>query len=98
MHRHHILPKRLGGTDEEENLTPPISMALHAEFHRDLWEHYKDPRDFIAWKCLSGRMTNEEARLAAAKIGQDSSQKYKDSRKLTGQKLVLPVVKQPVKN
>ena len=34
-------------------------------------------------------MTNEEARLAAAKIGQDSSQKYKDSRKLTGQKLNL---------
>ena len=89
MHKHHILPKRLGGTDAEENLTPPISTALHAEFHRDLWEHYKDPRDFIAWKCLSGRMTNEEARLAAAKIGQDGSQKYKDSRKLTGQNLGL---------
>ena len=94
MHRHHILPKRLGGTDAEENLTPPISLALHAEFHRDLWEHYKDLKDFIAWKCLSGRMTNEEARLAAAKVGQDSSTKYKESRKQTGQKLVAARTKE----
>ena len=94
MHRHHILPKRLGGTDEEENLTPPISLALHAEFHRDLWEYYGDLRDLIAWKCLSGRMTNEEARLEAAKIGQASSDKYKQSRVSTGKNLSKFITKE----
>lgn len=81
MHKHHLLPKRLGGSDEPDNLTPPISNELHAEFHRDLWEHYGHWGDFIAWKALSGRMTNEEARLTAAKEGQSRSDKYK-SRKM----------------
>lgn len=75
----------MGGSDDEENLTPPISIALHAEFHKDLWLHYKDKRDFIAWKCLSGRITNEQARLKAAKIGQQNSVLYKESRKITGE-------------
>jgi hypothetical protein len=75
----------MGGTDDEENLTPPISIELHAEFHKDLWIHYKDKRDYIAWKCLSGRMTGEEARIKAAKIGQSMSVKYKESRKITGE-------------
>lgn len=87
MHRHHILPIRLGGTNDEDNLTPPISTALHALFHKELWEHYKDPRDYIAWKALSGRITGEEARLAAAKIGQDQSTLYKESRKKAGAQL-----------
>ena len=87
MHRHHILPIRLGGTNDEDNLTPPISTALHALFHKELWEHYKDPRDYIAWKALSGRITGEEARLASAKVGQDQSVLYKESRKKLGEKL-----------
>ena len=94
MHRHHILPIRLGGTNDEDNLTPPISTALHALFHKELWEHYKDPRDYIAWKALSGRITGEEARLAAAKIGQDQSVLYKESRKRVGEKLALSTTKE----
>jgi len=79
-HRHHILPIRLGGSNDEENLTPPISLQLHAEFHKDLYEHYGMQEDYIAWKALSGRITSEEARLLAAKAGQDRSEKYKNSR------------------
>jgi hypothetical protein len=87
-HRHHILPIRLGGTDEEDNLTPPISYALHAAFHKDLYEYYGHQEDYIAWKALSGRITGEEARLAAAKVGQDKSTVYKKSRKKCGELLL----------
>lgn len=75
------MPIRLGGTNDEENLTPPISLQLHAAFHKDLYEHYGMQEDYIAWKALSGRITSEEARLLAAKIGQDKSEKYKESRR-----------------
>lgn len=81
MHVHHILPKHAGGTDEPENLTPPISIALHAEFHKDLWMHYRNKYDYIAWKALSGRISSEEARLLAAKVGQEQSELYKSTRK-----------------
>jgi len=66
MHRHHIIPKHLGGSDSEENLTPPISVKLHAEFHRDLYEALGHVEDKIAWKALSGRITNEQVRLKAS--------------------------------
>mgnify|MGYP003350631705 CR=1 FL=1 len=84
QHRHHILPIRLGGTNDKENLTPPISTKLHAAFHKDLYEHYGMTEDYIAWKALEGRLTSEEARLMAAKAGQDRSEKYKQSRKEIG--------------
>ena len=84
-HRHHLIPKHMGGTDDEDNLTPPISIELHAEFHRLLWEDFGKYEDFIAWRCLSGRMSSEDARIAAAKIGQEKSSLYKESRKITGE-------------
>jgi len=83
MHRHHIIPKHMGGTDDEENLTPPISIAMHSEFHKDLYEHFGDKYDLIAWKALSGRLTSEQARLEAAKEGQKRSKAYNE-RDLSG--------------
>lgn len=84
LHIHHIIPRHMGGTDDPENLTPPISIELHAAFHKQLWEDFGFTEDFIAWRALSGRMTSEEARLAAAKAGQERSIKYQETRKQTG--------------
>lgn len=80
MHRHHLIPKHMGGTDEEENLTPPISIEMHAAFHKDLYEELGHPYDYIAWKALSGRVTSEEARIEAAIVGQANSEKYKNRK------------------
>jgi hypothetical protein len=77
-HRHHIIPRHLGGGDEEENLTPPVSIQIHAEFHRQLYEEMGLKEDLIAWKALSGRITGEQARLEAALEGQRKSDKYKN--------------------
>jgi len=78
MHRHHLIPKHMGGEDSEENLTPPISIGLHAAFHKDLYETLGHKEDYIAWQALSGRLSSEEARLAAAKAGQEKSDRYKN--------------------
>lgn len=75
----------MGGTNEPHNLTEPITIHQHATMHKDLWLKHGFKEDYIAWKCLSGRMTNEEARLAAAKIGQEKSEAYKQSRKNCGE-------------
>ena len=68
-HRHHIIPKHMGGSDDEENLTPPISIQWHAKFHEDLYERFGLYEDFIAYKTLSGQMTISEASRLAYEHG-----------------------------
>lgn len=59
IHKHHILPIRLGGNDDESNLIQ-LTIEEHAEAHRVLYEKFGDRRDYVAWKCLSGMMGKEE--------------------------------------
>lgn len=68
-HKHHIVPRHAGGDNAPENLTPPISIRLHAAFHWDRWKHVGAIQDKIAAFMLLGRITSEEARIAAARIG-----------------------------
>ena len=77
----------MGGDDSEDNLTPPISIELHAAFHKQLWEDFGKKEDYIAWKCLSGRMKPEQARIEACKEGQRKSEKYRSSRATCGERL-----------
>ena len=37
-----------------DNITPLISVELHAALHKDLWRHLGKWQDFIAWKMLLG--------------------------------------------
>lgn len=67
-HRHHIIPKHMGGGNDPSNLTPPITVEEHAEAHRVLYEKHGKPQDYIAWKCLNGSLTNQEARVMASKL------------------------------
>jgi len=58
-HIHHIQPKYLIGEDNSpDNLTPPISVALHAALHKDLYEHFGNTEDEIAYKSLLGMSLN----------------------------------------
>jgi hypothetical protein len=89
MHRHHIVPKRLGGSDDDYNRTPPISVKAHAEIHKQLWEASGDVNDFIAWKALAGRKISEKKRLALAKAAQRKSDFYRLSRMTCGEVLQM---------
>ena len=68
-HTHHIIPKHMGGTDDETNLKRGLSIEEHAEEHRLLWLKYGKIEDKIAWQCLSGRTLSEEDRIILAKSG-----------------------------
>ena len=64
IHKHHILPKRMGGTDDPSNIEL-ISIPEHAERHRVLFETHGQWQDEVAWKALSGQIGSKEAfRLA----------------------------------
>jgi hypothetical protein len=73
LHRHHIIPKHDGGTDEEQNLTPPIPIRLHAAFHYDRWKVLGRPCDYIAWRTLMGMISVPHAKWMARNSGVLSS-------------------------
>ena len=58
-HKHHIIPKHMGGTDEESNLIE-LTIQEHAEAHRKLYEDHGRWEDKLAWQGLAGLLTNEE--------------------------------------
>lgn len=74
---HHILPVRLGGTHDIENLTA-IHESDHALAHLRLFETHGDPRDLCAYHMISGR--NHEAHLVACAAGGRASQIGKKER------------------
>ena len=58
-HKHHIIPKHMGGTDESSNLIE-LTVEEHAEAHRLLYEQHGNWQDNVAWKALSGHIGKEE--------------------------------------
>lgn len=67
-HKHHIIPKHMGGNDEPENLIE-LTVVEHAEAHRILYEQHGLWQDYLAWKGLLKLMTTEECRLLAIRGG-----------------------------
>jgi CRISPR/Cas system CMR subunit Cmr4 (Cas7 group RAMP superfamily) len=58
-HKHHIIPKHMGGSDDPENLIE-LTIEEHADAHRILFEKYGKIEDYWAWKGLSGQIGKEE--------------------------------------
>ena len=67
-HKHHIIPKHAGGTDDPSNLIE-ITVEEHAEAHKKLWEEHGRWQDKVAYDMLSGHIGNEEAIKLAQKFG-----------------------------
>lgn len=59
LHKHHIIPKHAGGTDEPSNLIY-LTIEEHAKAHKQLWEEYGRWQDYLAWKGLSGNIGKDE--------------------------------------
>ena len=60
-HKHHILPRYLGGTNDPSNIIE-LTVEQHAEAHRELFEKLGNQKDYIAWKALSGQIDTDEIR------------------------------------
>lgn len=98
-HKHHIIPKHVGGTDDPSNLVE-LTVEEHAEAHRLLFEKYGRKEDEIAWKGLAGiigkeQLVYEMCRLANSKVkilrGPDhpfyGKKRPEHSKKLKGRKV-----------
>jgi len=78
-HKHHIIPKHMGGADDPSNLIE-LTVEEHAKAHWDLYLQHGKVQDKIAWQLLSGQITVDEARRKAAsavmktKVGDKNSQ------------------------
>ena len=58
-HKHHIVPRHMGGTDEPSNLTE-LTIEEHAEAHRILYETYGKHEDYLAWQGLLGLIPKQD--------------------------------------
>lgn len=75
-HKHHIVPKHMGGSDDETNLVE-LSVEEHAEAHRLLYEQYGKIQDKLAWQGLAGIISNQEliyTLLSESKKGEKNPQ------------------------
>ncbi len=59
-HRHHIIPRHAGGTDDPSNIVL-LTIEEHAEAHRLLYEQYGRWQDRVAWQGLAKMIDQEEA-------------------------------------
>ncbi|MBC8435789.1 MAG: HNH endonuclease [Proteobacteria bacterium] len=59
-HRHHIIPRHTGGSDDQSNLVT-LTIHEHAEAHKKLFEEHGRWQDEVAWRQLSGQIDCAEA-------------------------------------
>lgn len=79
-HKHHIIPKHIGGSNDPSNLVL-LTIEEHAETHRILYEEHGRWQDYIAWKSLSKQMSSSEATKLAqilGNLGKITSEKTKE--------------------
>jgi hypothetical protein len=74
-HKHHIVPKYLGGTDSDKNIIE-LTVEEHAEAHRILYEKYGDIRDKLAYQGLLGIVGKEEIVKKLSGIAKNSKWYY----------------------
>jgi hypothetical protein len=67
-HKHHIIPRYMGGTDVAENLVE-ITVTQHAMYHFCNYQLWGNEQDKIAWRMLGKQITLDEAKLEAMKLG-----------------------------
>lgn len=70
LHKHHIIPRHMGGSDDPSNLIE-LTIEEHAEAHRVLYEKHGRKEDYLAWKGLSGQIGMDE--LLKEKMALNSS-------------------------
>ena len=74
-HKHHIIPKHKGGTDDPSNLIE-LSVLEHAQAHLTLYEKYGKMEDLLAYKSLSNQMDEERQRAKAILGGRTSKNNH----------------------
>ena len=58
-HKHHIIPRHAGGTDDPSNIIH-LTPEQHADAHKKLWEQYGRWQDYCAWQGLAELSKDKE--------------------------------------
>lgn len=69
----------MGGSDDPSNLVE-LTVEKHAEAHKYLWEKYGNEYDKIAWRALSGQITNYEANRLAGIVANTGKYNSEETR------------------
>lgn len=67
-HKHHIIPKHMGGTDDPSNIIE-VSVEQHAELHLALYLEHGLKEDWLAYRGLAGIISHEDAVREAQRLG-----------------------------
>jgi hypothetical protein len=79
-HKHHIIPKYMGGPDTPENIVE-VTVTQHAMFHFCNYQLWGNEEDRIAWRTLSGQITLDEAKLEVMALGRrKAGNKHKENK------------------
>ena len=79
-HKHHIVPRHMGGSDDSSNLIK-LTIEEHAEAHKQLFETHGLQEDYIAWKALSGQISFAEATILAIKLANTGRKRTDEVKK-----------------
>jgi len=86
-HKHHIIPKHMGGSNDLSNLIE-LTVEEHAEAHRVLYEQHGHWQDEVAWKALTGQITSDDIRRietimtwTGRKHTEETKEKIREARK-----------------
>jgi hypothetical protein len=71
-HRHHIMPRYRGGSDDPSNLVE-VSVVQHAMWHFCNYQLWGEPEDRLAWRALAGSVGKEEIILEKLEIAKRRS-------------------------
>lgn len=92
-HKHHIIPRHMGGTDDPTNLVE-LTVEEHADAHKKLYEDHGRWQDYVAWQGLAQLSTkqdlvalrlSEAGKAGAAKVNlrwKDPAEKVKQSKRM----------------
>jgi hypothetical protein len=75
-HKHHIIPKHMGGADDEDNLIL-LTIEEHIQAHWDLYQKYGKIEDLCAYYLLKGDGRGHE--ICSKLGGLKSGKKHKES-------------------
>ena len=100
-HRHHVVPKHAGGTNDPNNLTCLLTTEEHAEHHHYRYEMLGEWQDRIAWRGLAGITSSSESRMEASRlsrIGKKGRACSEETKKQISLKLVGKKRSQEIRN
>ncbi len=86
LHRHHIIPRHMGGTDDPDNIQV-LTVEEHAIAHLKLYEKYGKYEDYCAYLMLSGKNKDPEFLRTRGIIGGTGCQRMRKEKGLKGPEL-----------